>query len=297
MTKLERIIADINAGAYKKYQLGGFKEYKRQINNLNAVQYPYVLRHYGNNSAIYIKNLAGKKVAYVYFEKVGGKGFHICNLVKKDIEKWMEKNKGFDYKKYEDPDYNEQLFNLQKIERNIGKPMVGIDVNGCYFNTMFNLKYIPQRTHDMAYKKVDEWKTGRNAAVGMLGKKVIYTLYEFKNGQRWRMDQIVISDERRQAIRHHIIGFVWKTFQELFKELNNDFYMFLTDCIYVDPKHLKKVTKFFEKKGYGSKYKKFKLTKLDKAGKKVTWWDKLKTKNKGIKYYEYADKQVYNPKK
>lgn len=306
MTRLQKIIADIDAGAYKRYEMGGYEEYDQQINNLNATKYPYVTRHYGNNSAIYIKNLAGEKVAYVYFEAVRGQGFHICASVKNEIEKWIKENKGFDYKKYELPDYNEQIFNLKKIEKNIGKTMVGIDVNGCYFNTMFKLGYISQRAYDMAYKKADEWKTGRNASVGMLAKEIVYTLYDFKDGVRWRMDRIIIADKKKHAIRHHIIGYVWKTFQDLFKELNGDFYMFLTDCIYVDPKHLKKVTKFFEKKGYTSKYKKFKLTKLNRKLERVFWWDPLKKKKKKkkgekdrfgeFKYYNYADHLIYKSK-
>lgn len=301
MAKLERIVSDINAGAYKKYHMGGHKEYHKQLDNLNAVQYPYVTKHDGNNSVIYIKDLAGDKVAYTYFEGVRGSGFHVCALVKKDIEEWIKKNSGFDYKKYGFPDYNEQIFNLQKIEKNIGRPMLGIDVNGCYFNTMFKLGYIRQRTYDMAYKKADEWKTGRNASVGMLAKEIVYAMYEFKDGQRWRMDRIIIADKKKQAIRHHIIGHVWKTFQDLFKELNGDFYMFLTDCIYVDPKHLKKVTKFFEKKGYTSKYKKFKLTKLNKKKQRVIWWDSLKPKGDtgkvgDFKHYNYSDHLIYKSK-
>lgn len=299
MTRLEKIISDINAGIYKKYHMGGFKEYRQQINNLNAVQHPYVTRHSGNNLAIYITNRVGKKVAYTYFEGVAGLGFHICNLVKKDVENWIKKNKVFDYKKYEDPDYNEQFFNLDKIEKNIGKPMIGIDVNGCYFNTLFKLKYISRRTYDMAYRKVDEWKTGRNASVGMLAKEVVYILYDFKKGVRWRMDRIVVDNKRKKAIRHHIIGSVWKTFKELFGELNNDYYMFLTDCIYVDPKHLNKVQKFFEGKGYTSKYKDFKLTKLDKSIKRIYWWDELKVDKEkgrdGTKWYNYSETQISKP--
>lgn len=301
MTQLEKIIAEIDAGVYKKYHLGGYKQYRQQINNLNAVQHPYVTRHSGNNLSIYIQKKNGKKVAYTYFDGVGGMGFHICNLVKKDIEEWIKKNKGFDYKKYQDANYNEQFFNIKKIENNIGKPMRGIDVNGCYFNTMFKLKYITKRTYDMAYKKAEEWKTGRNASVGMLAKQVRYSLYEFKKGVRWRMDRIVVSDKRKQAIRHHIIGHVWKTFQKLFGELNNDYYMFLTDCIYVDPKHLEKVQEFFESSGYTSKYKDFTLTKIDKVKRRIYWWDELKVdaekKKDGTKWYNYANNQVYKPKK
>lgn len=310
MTRLEKTIAEITAGSYRNYQLGDLDDYRQHIHNLNAVQHPYVTKTYGSSATIYTTNLSGKKIGYVYFEGIMGQGYHICGLVKKDIEIWIEKNKDFDYKKYKDPNYKEQVFNIQKIEKNIGKPMIGIDINGCYFDTMFKLKYITQKTYDMAHKKLDEWKTGRNSSVGMLAKEVVYTLYDFKDGIKRVVETIKVSEGPKQAIRHHIIGFVWKTFQELFKELDDDFYMFLTDCIYVDPKHLNKVTKFFEKKGYGSKYKPFMLTKLDKLDEnrnKVTWWDEAKPKEKNkegevikwgdFKWYTCIDKQIYKPKK
>lgn len=92
MTRLEKIISDINAGAYRNAQLGDLNKYRDHIHNLNSLQHPYVTKLYGNSAVIYTTNLMGKKMGYVYFEGIMGQGYHICGLVKKDIEIWLAEN-------------------------------------------------------------------------------------------------------------------------------------------------------------------------------------------------------------
>jgi len=259
---------------------------------------PYATNEYGNTAIIYAKNLANEKIAYCYFDGDAGKGFHICNLVRKDVEVWIKKNPSFDYEKYKLPNYKEQYFNIDYIEKNVGKEMIGMDVNGCYFNTISKLGYITEKTYELAHKKDKEWKDGRNASVGSLGKEQIFKFNNPEQIKGKKTKPISISDSKKKAIRHHIIGTVWEMFHELMTEvLKGEFYMFLTDCVYVDPKNIEVVQKFFEQKGYTCKNKTYKLTKLDKEHKRIWWWDYVKKKNDGTlgdhKYYNYASTLVY----
>lgn len=269
----------------KIFYAGGLDKFHDAVYNYKLLKKVFATKQYGSTAFIYMQS--GKVLAYGDHTKDGGKGFHICKTVKRDIEAWIESHPEFDYKKYEKPDYKEQLFNLMLIEKNVGNPMVGVDITNCYFQTAYNMGYITKRTFDMGNRKPKEWKDGRNASIGSCAKNEINIVYV--NGIK--KTKKTFSDDKKKAIRNHIISNVYDMFLELIRDiLKEDFYMFLTDCVYVDAKYLKAVEDFYASKGYACKYKQFALRHFDEKSKYVVWWDYKKEKNK---WYQYANHQIY----
>lgn len=257
-----------------------------------AMNLTFVSRQYGSTAFIYFEN--GKAYTYGNHKEERGKGYHICKLVKNDVEQWLEQHPEFNYEKYLNTKYKEQLFSIENIEKYLNKPMIGIDINNCYFNTIYHRQYITKRTFDMGNRKREKWKLGRNASVGALAKSEFLTLY-IKGIKAHRKMFLSKKDElislKKKAIRNHVISSIYEMFLELIEGvLKGDFLMFLTDCIYVDAKYKDEVQRFFKSKGYDSKFKQFVLTKLDSERKVIVWWDYVKKK---YKWYNYATHQIY----
>lgn len=244
----------------------------------------------------YIKT-SEREWKFINSKSNAGHGHHISRMVKRDINLWLsdpantiEPNKR---------DYKEQLFNLGNIERVIGKSVVMVDINDCYWSTIKNLGYITEDTYNSGLKK-KEWKLGRNASIGSLAK--ISQVSPYKNGVLEKNKAgLVKSKNEYQYIRNHIISHVYKVFLELIDILGSDFFMFLTDCIVTTVYKRELVEKFLAKKGYKSKYKTIEFTNLDIEKKRVNWFDFSATvrDSNGIeigkgknKYYNYANHQI-----
>lgn len=269
----------------KIFYAGNLDKFHDAVYNYNVLNKMFATKQYGSTAYLYMPN--GKVYAYGDHKKDKGKGFHICKTVKKDIEKWIRSNPDFNYNEYEKPDYKEQLFNLELIKKNIGSPVVGVDITNCYFQTAYNLGYISEKVYKMGNRKPKEWKEGRNASIGSLAKTEINIVY----AKGTKKTKKLFSNPKKKAIRNHIISEIYKMFTELIQNvLHEDYYMYLTDCIYVDVKHLKTVQDFYTSKGYASKYKQFALRYFDAEKKYIIWWDYKKERNK---WYCYANHQVY----
>ena len=231
---------------------------------------------------------------FIPFDKEGltGSGYHISNIVKADIKKWLNNPDNVLIKR--ERDYTEQIFNLDNIEKNINNVLVSIDINDCYWQTAYNLGFITQKTFDKGLTK-KEWKVGRNASIGSLCKTE--TIVTFKDGVVARdsfgklKKRVIRRDENHQHIRHNIIGFVYDMFIELADILGEDFYMVLTDCVFTTMRKKKIVEDFFKSKGYSSKSKVFEFINLNRNEKVVEWIELKKADTP--KYYRYSAKQIY----
>lgn len=221
----------------------------------------------------------------------GGKGHHLNRIFKRDVDEWLEEF-GADMEPYPN-DYQEQFFNLEAIEKNIGEPLVLIDINDCYWRTSFILKYMKQITYIKGLKK-KEWKNGRNGCIGSLRKLKVEIPYI--NGVR------DLSGRRRiptpiqyHWIRNHVIGHVYQLFFRLFEEIGNDFFMFLTDCVVTTYKNKLFVEKYFADNGYKCKSKPVEFTRVDRIKKVIYWYD-FNAENEGKKgrekFYHYASHQL-----
>lgn len=238
-----------------------------------------------------------REFTYVDLTSSGGKGHHLNKVFKIDIDNFITKNDG-NIPRW-DNNYREQMFNLDAIEKTLGKQLVMIDINDCYWRTAYLLGYITESTYIKGKKRKD-WKIGRNACIGSLIKTK--TIQGFTNGK-------VDPDKRRvvrtplayQMIRSHIIGHVFRMFDSLFQQMGNTFYMFLTDCLVTTYDKKRWVEEYFTSEGYKIKSKPIEFTAIDRKNKRIDWFDfsaKRKEANvinqkQGVnRYYMYSNAQV-----
>ena len=236
-----------------------------------------------------------RTIDFVDMREMKGQGYHICRLVNKDIENFIINNPNHDYTYKED--YKTQLFNLNALQGSYKGLMQGIDIHSCYFETAYQLGYIPLKTYILANKEPSKWKKGRNASIGSLAKNIITNHYENGIEIRSRRSFVDPNPEKaqyvpfKQSIRHHIIGTIYKRFEKLVHILGKDYFMFLTDCIYCENSRVKDATEYLQSFGYKVKSKSFEIRRVDKKTKTVFWYDFDKNK---IKYYNYIDAMVLN---
>lgn len=258
---------------------------------------------------------------YVPFdsETMIGSGYHLAKMVRSDIEHWLDasvrvssdEEVRFFGKKYGDDwlsknnstlvkrgrDYSEQAFNVNAIENNINKILVSIDINDCYWQTGFNRGWFTEKTYTAGLRK-KEWKIGRNASIGSLCKVEMITTYRGGIIARDSLGKIRRRIIRKEAgfqyVRHNIIGYVCDMFIELANILGDDFFMYLTDCVFTTMERKKEVEDFFKKHGYSCKSKTFEFTNVYRDDRVVEWAELREPDT--LKYYRYALGQMYIPK-
>lgn len=174
-----------------------------------------------------------------------GKGVHIITLVKRNIVQRLADGlvslpeHGFGNFKY-------RSYNPEQIDANVGCVVKGLDIEGCYFNTLFKLRYIDEDTYQRSTKNPD-WKKGRNASIGSLDKKV--------NVQQYELGKMVLQKPVEdplglKVIREHVISHVWNMFSKFNKDFPNSSLMYLTDCVYIDSNKEGIVKDFYHENGY-----------------------------------------------
>lgn len=226
----------------------------------------------------------------------GGRGHHLSKLFMADIDTWLEKNKT---PPQWDNNYREQMFNLDAIESDVGRQLVMVDINDCYWRTALLLGYITEETYIKGLKS-KSWKLGRNACIGSLAKTTISV--PFKKGVADRRNRRIIHPKLEyQLIRNHIIGHVYNIFNDLFKQMGDTFYMFLTDCLVTRYSRLRDVQKHLRNEGYRSKAKPLEFLGVDRNERKIMWHDfqssNIDQFDRDIKagkdkYYLYSDAQI-----
>jgi hypothetical protein len=238
-----------------------------------------------------------REFIYVDVTTSGGRGHHLTKQFIKDIDSYIAKNEG-NIPRW-DNNYREQMFNIDAIEKNLNKQLVMIDINDCYWRTAYLLGYITEQTYIKGRKR-KEWKIGRNACIGGLCKTVVtqgYTLGKVDATKR----VVTRPPVNYQFIRNHIIGHVFTMFNELFEQMGNTFFMFLTDCLVTTYENKKRVEDYFTQKGYKVKNKPIEFTNVDRANKKIMWYDFTGTKKDdngrvletGVdRYYMYSNAQI-----
>jgi len=209
-------------------------------------------------------------------------GYHLCTLVRKEVEKYVEINGVAPYTK----PYREQLFNVPAIKNNIGKPLIAVDIRNCYWRTLILKGFISQKLYLQGLRK-SEWKVGRNASVGSLAKQECKMQYLngklITNTKEFSRPPIAL-----QYVRNTIVGGIYEMFYRLYQEIGDDFVYFLTDCVFVPPHRAEYVRKFLWQEGYQVKMKTVEITQFDEEKQKLFWRDFEKEKDR---YYSFSDKQ------
>lgn len=280
---------------YKVVRVNGHSEFTRRKENLIKMKESFEVESSGAASSI-IHN--GFKFICADNSDFAGKGFHLSKMVKKDVSLYVQEHG--DLPHYSS-NYMEQMFDLENLRRASGKLVTSIDINNCYWRTAYKLGYITHKTY-LSGNRDKSWKIGRNASVGSLAKHVRVTKY--KDGKPdYIRSYDVKPDQNFVNARNHIIGYVHKMFEEVRTILGDEFYMFLTDCVFTDTKNIGRVKKFFKSHGYTVKTKPVEFTSIDIKNKAVHWLEFPEFKNElkadfsnheqiKRKYYQYATHQL-----
>lgn len=194
-------------------------------------------------------------------------GAFLVPMVQREIDEYIFEKGIPKFSKIDDV----QQFNLQKIYEYVdsksNKPIWGIDINACYWTTAFNLGYISERLYKRGIQSVA--KQGLLVSIGSLNKLPIIRNYE--NGA-------LVSKDYDHAFYLRYAPFYWNIIQkthdlmmESFVLMRSNWYMFLTDCLFVDYDSVKVAKKFIEDNGYGYKTHQIEYKSIDPL--RVSWYD------------------------
>ena len=208
-------------------------------------------------------------------------GVHMVSAVRRNIDSYLKKGG-----KVPKVKYNPKLvlYNYDQINKvvNAKQPQLiyAIDINACFFRTAYNLKFINKDLFDKAWTKRKEWKFGLLASIGSLNKQE--TIEEYKNGVLTKTNMNKEYRNKYSPFYWAVINEVAKVMMEIANTLNDKFYMWLTDCVYIDREHANKVEKILNK--YNYQYKTFYI-EFESIDERVIKWHDFK--EGGTKYINY----------
>ena len=193
-------------------------------------------------------------------------------MVKKQIDKYI-RVKGI-VECFEKPQI--QSFNLKALKNIKNKEVVCIDINSCFWRTAFLLNYINE---DLYIKGIERgFKAGLLVSIGALNK--LPYVEEYKNGEVKKEYYDRKYNNTYSPFYWSIICRVRDIMMESYHILQDDFYMWLTDCAFINKSKLKDLENIFNKYGYNYKTYTSKILKSDLTT--VEWFDKEKQMNKSI---------------
>lgn len=208
-------------------------------------------------------------------------GVHMVNAVRKNIDTYIEKGKEIPITKYKP---KLVLYNFQQIEKAVNKKpaemIYAIDINACYFRTAYNLGYISENAYKKGWEKRKENKLGLLASIGSLNKHE--TIEVYKNGKPTETLTNWEYKNKYSPFYWSIINYVAEVMMEIAHALGDNFYMWLTDCVYVDRKYKKVVTDILDKYNYD--YKGFYIEFTNLKAKSLGWYDYKANENKYINH-------------
>ena len=188
------------------------------VENYQILKKSFKLR----KSANYVEIItsSGQKLFHNRTDKFRG-GLYLFQMVKKDIEKYVEKYGAVE-------PYTELPVNHSNIDFDYSKETIGLDINNAYWSVAYLKGYISKKTYLKGIEK-DNLKSIRLSCLSSLGKKRIYQCYE--NGE-YVYDEEMKGDEVLENIYKDIRYSTYGVMFEIAKELGDDFCCWKTDCIF-----------------------------------------------------------------
>lgn len=252
------------------------KGIKKVLNGGNLTQFKdFVLYHREQKSDFKVTSRgmsrivefnSGKKVRF--FGQAGVKtnnieGAFFVRMVKTEIDKFIEVNGGLPKK---EPVIS-QTFNCSSIKKVLNKPICYLDLNLCYWRTAYLLGYISTKLYNRGLDS--GFKKGMLVSIGALNANPLIQQYEDGKVVYTKHDDEL--NAKYSPFYWSIIGKVNDLMMEVFKELGDDFYMWLTDCAFIAPERQGEVMGIFEK--YGFPYKSYTSDFTYCDDNTVEWYD------------------------
>lgn len=231
-----------------------------------------------------------------YFGRKGSQnlveGAFLVMMVKREIDAYIEKNGT--------PPLVEptqvQTFNFNAIRKVLSgkrQPIVGVDVNACYWFVAHKLGYISDTLFERGL--LTKKKKGLLIAIGCLNKLPMIKTY--KDGECIATDFDFTYHKSYSPFYWNIIYHTHQLMIESFKVFGDDWYMFLTDCLFVSIDRMKDAQEFLKEKGFFYKNHTIEFKTFD--ARNITWFDykdmKMKTMYAGTRDINFFVK-VYEEK-
>lgn len=203
-------------------------------------------------------------------------GAFLVQMVEKDIDRYIEKHGIPNYIEYRDV----QQFNTKKISELLqtkkNKPILSIDINACYWNIAYKLGYISESLYKRGLNTCK--KEGLLVSIGCLNKKIHIKTYS--NGVLMSKGHDEERERRYSPFYWNVIAESYKIMMESFELFGDDWYMFLTDCLFVEYSKMKEAIKWIKEKGFNYKTNNVQFKSL--TGNELVWMDHKANKDKRI---------------
>jgi hypothetical protein len=231
-----------------------------------------------------------------YFGRKGAQnlveGAFLVMMVRREIDAYIEKNGT--------PPQVEptqvQTFNFTAIRKVLsGKriPIVGVDINACYWFVAHKLGYISDTLFERGLNT--KKKKGLLIAIGCLNKLPMIKTYQ--DGKCIDTSFDTAQHQMYSPFYWNIIYHTHELMIESFKVFGDDWYMFLTDCLFVSIDRMKDAQEFLKERGFHYKNHTIEFKTFD--ARNITWFDykdmKIKTMYAGTRDINFFTK-IYDEK-
>ena len=224
-----------------------------------------------------------------YFGRKGSnnlvEGAFLVMMVKREIDAYIEKN---GVVSSVEPT-QVQSFNFTAIKKALSgkrQPIVGVDINACYWFVAHKLGYISDSLFQRGINT--KKKKGLLIAIGCLNKLPMIKTYVDGECVSTAFDNEY--NQRYSPFYWNIIYHTHELMIESFKLFGDDWYMFLTDCLFVSIDKIKDAQEFLKAKGFFYKNHPIEFKSFD--SRNISWFDfkDMKTKtmyagNRDVNYY------------
>lgn len=244
-------------------------KFNRNIACFRKLGIPYRIVEYHSRAHLYsIKKATGeifRRFDYV-FDTSPVDGINIVhrtfNNVLSRIEsgEYVPKNTDSDRTAIKTTFFNDsEVMQVQSPIRDFALDVVAVDINSCYFNTLFQLGAIDEACYKAGFKKKEAYKKARNIAVGSLNRTGL--IREWDGVSEYETTGL----ERRNTavVRLDVIDTVYNRSLEIARELESDFLFFLTDCFFIRPEGLEKLKTLLDKHLYTYKVENIRLAGIE----------------------------------
>lgn len=202
-------------------------------------------------------------------------GRHLIGQLRKQIDKYLLTHP----LPVSHPTTEQQMWNVELMQKNVGKRVKAVDINSCYWYLAYSLGFMDDNCFEKAIAKRSEWKRSMLYSIGCLNRRD--AVERIIDGKRISFEVDTTFLERYSPFYWAIIQEARSIMYETFDAIGADhWYMWITDCVVFDPEYLLTVRELFNMRDL--EYKEFDVEILGVDGTTVNWFDHSKNIKKSM---------------
>lgn len=263
----------------KVHRAGDLSVFQSRLNYYQGNKSSFVVRSSGMTRKI---EFASGTTTWRFF---GGSkssfidGSYFAQMVKRSIDDYIERN-GIP-PAFDKPDI--QLFNVAAIREHLRKPVAAIDINACHWTTAYHLGFINEELYQRGIASTK--KKGLLVSIGSLNKLEQIDYYEA--GQLVKTTYDYDTFNRYSPFYWAVIQRVRDVMMRCYEQLEDDMFMWLTDCVFAKFERREQIEQFFTGHGYKSKHYVTDFVKVDPM--RVHWYE---PKKQAVKFVGYQGRDI-----